>query len=277
MALGIRSYSQWFKGVMNEVADALSCNNDRSDEELTNIINLFALHRFHLTSRFNNCPMKSPQGWLCCCSNYPWASSCARHTQEASLGVALLEWAHALNQNQRGHLPWELLTRTTALNHWSLHHGCQRRTFLKRRSWTTGCGYSWRYRAVCICNLQRKRVPKPNTWQGWSACVDSTARILVIHWPSRNIKQQSPASSSFKSTSETAQNSKEQPPNLSPLPSSLQLDLVRTYRYINRSSEEWKLSDSKSSDSFEEANQPWWPWIRIRKLCLNNFWKTEEG
>ncbi len=35
MAFGIRDYSQWFSGKENIVANALSRNNDRSDEELT--------------------------------------------------------------------------------------------------------------------------------------------------------------------------------------------------------------------------------------------------
>jgi hypothetical protein len=35
MALGIRDYSQWFPGKENIVANSLSCNNIRSDEELT--------------------------------------------------------------------------------------------------------------------------------------------------------------------------------------------------------------------------------------------------
>ena len=38
MFLGIRSYSQWFKGVMNKVTDALSHDDHRSDNELTNTI-----------------------------------------------------------------------------------------------------------------------------------------------------------------------------------------------------------------------------------------------
>jgi hypothetical protein len=48
MTLGIREYSQWFKGEANVVADALSRDNDRSDEELTNI---FRTH----------CPSQIPQ------------------------------------------------------------------------------------------------------------------------------------------------------------------------------------------------------------------------
>jgi hypothetical protein len=34
---GVREYSQWFRGVENKVADALSQDNDRSDDELNNI------------------------------------------------------------------------------------------------------------------------------------------------------------------------------------------------------------------------------------------------
>jgi hypothetical protein len=33
--LGIKSYNQWFNKDSNEVSDALSCGNDRGDEELT--------------------------------------------------------------------------------------------------------------------------------------------------------------------------------------------------------------------------------------------------
>jgi hypothetical protein len=38
MLLGLKPYSHGFKGSQNKVVDALSCNKDRSDEELTNII-----------------------------------------------------------------------------------------------------------------------------------------------------------------------------------------------------------------------------------------------
>ncbi len=38
---GIKLYSQWFRGPVNEVADALSRDNDRSDEELTHVIKTF--------------------------------------------------------------------------------------------------------------------------------------------------------------------------------------------------------------------------------------------
>jgi hypothetical protein len=43
MSLGLKPYSQWFKVYEHKVADALSCNDDRRDEELTNIIKSLSL------------------------------------------------------------------------------------------------------------------------------------------------------------------------------------------------------------------------------------------
>ena len=40
--LVIKDYSQWFPGEENVVADSLSCDDDRMDKELTNILCLFA-------------------------------------------------------------------------------------------------------------------------------------------------------------------------------------------------------------------------------------------
>jgi hypothetical protein len=48
--LGLKFYSQWFKGKANEVSDALSRNDDRSDDELTKIIKTFC--PFQVPSRF---------------------------------------------------------------------------------------------------------------------------------------------------------------------------------------------------------------------------------
>ena len=41
MSLGLKSYSQWFKGKRNEVADALSWDDTRSEEDLTNTFSTF--------------------------------------------------------------------------------------------------------------------------------------------------------------------------------------------------------------------------------------------
>ncbi len=55
---GLKSYSQWFKGERNEVSDALSHDNDRTDDELILTIKLVAPPRFPLTSRFVRCQTK---------------------------------------------------------------------------------------------------------------------------------------------------------------------------------------------------------------------------
>jgi hypothetical protein len=54
----IKTYSQWFKGEENDVANALSCDNDRFDNKLTLIMKSFAPRRFPLASKFFNCPKK---------------------------------------------------------------------------------------------------------------------------------------------------------------------------------------------------------------------------
>jgi hypothetical protein len=41
MSLGIKCYSQWFPGERNQVSDAFSCDDDRSDKELTSVIKSF--------------------------------------------------------------------------------------------------------------------------------------------------------------------------------------------------------------------------------------------
>ena len=47
----VKDYSQWFPGRHNIVADALSRDDDRSDEELIKIFKPSALHRFQAISK----------------------------------------------------------------------------------------------------------------------------------------------------------------------------------------------------------------------------------
>jgi hypothetical protein len=63
MSLGIKSYSQWFKGESNEVSDALSCDDDRDDEELINIFCAFCPSQ--IPSHFRIVPLLSKiTSWL---------------------------------------------------------------------------------------------------------------------------------------------------------------------------------------------------------------------
>jgi hypothetical protein len=45
MSLEIKYYGQWYEGERNRVSDALSCDDNRSNEDLTNVIKSF----LHLT------------------------------------------------------------------------------------------------------------------------------------------------------------------------------------------------------------------------------------
>jgi hypothetical protein len=62
MSLGIKNYSQWFKGESNEVSNALSRNNDWEDKELINIFCAFCPSQIQATSELYLCPAKLPHG-----------------------------------------------------------------------------------------------------------------------------------------------------------------------------------------------------------------------
>ena len=55
MDKGIRDYSQWFQGILNQVADSLSRDHDRSDIELTKILKIFVPSQ--LPKRFKIAPL----------------------------------------------------------------------------------------------------------------------------------------------------------------------------------------------------------------------------
>jgi hypothetical protein len=62
MSLGVKNYSQWFKGESNKVSDALSRDDDRDGKELSNIFETSALHRLQATLKLYPCPKKLPHG-----------------------------------------------------------------------------------------------------------------------------------------------------------------------------------------------------------------------
>jgi hypothetical protein len=63
MDAGVKNYSQWFPGNENDVSDALSRDDDRGDEELTNILRHFVPSQ--VPSRFEIVPLpKEISSWL---------------------------------------------------------------------------------------------------------------------------------------------------------------------------------------------------------------------
>jgi hypothetical protein len=58
MTTGIREYSQWFREKDNVVANSLSCNDDQSDEELTQIFCTHCPSQIPPHFEINPCPAK---------------------------------------------------------------------------------------------------------------------------------------------------------------------------------------------------------------------------
>ena len=63
MEARVKNYSQWFAGKYNDVSDALSWDDDRSDEELTIILHTFV--PYQVPSHFEIVPLPSKiSSWL---------------------------------------------------------------------------------------------------------------------------------------------------------------------------------------------------------------------
>ncbi len=88
---GIKSYSQWFPGKENIVAEALSCNDDRTDNKLTSILYCFAPNQMPNLFRTVPLPNKIILWLILLLLKLPVRERTGRHTQEPSLGVAKVE------------------------------------------------------------------------------------------------------------------------------------------------------------------------------------------
>ena len=63
METGVKNYSQWFAGKFNDVSDALSRDDDRSDDELTSILRSFV--PLQVPSHFEIVPLPNEiSSWL---------------------------------------------------------------------------------------------------------------------------------------------------------------------------------------------------------------------
>ena len=162
MSLRLKSYNQWFEGKRNKVLGALSCNNDRSDDELTLIIKL-------------SCPTQVPS-----------------HFKIQQLLNEIISWLTALllklpakEQLREAHTRSKLGrgapgrnisnpsdSRTTStLNNSHKSNGTHSSEHLpwlsgkcgfEKISWTVGCEHSWRYHPVSFSVLSRTWIPQPN-------------------------------------------------------------------------------------------------------------------
>jgi hypothetical protein len=106
MSLGLKSYSQWFKGKRNEVADALSWDDTRSEEDLTNTFSTFCKSQI---LNFKILPLpKEITSWLTVLLiKLPVNPQYNEEHRQSKLG----------NGNDGGNITSSLETTTYSLNH----------------------------------------------------------------------------------------------------------------------------------------------------------------
>jgi hypothetical protein len=98
---GIKSYSQWFAGTENIVADALSRDDDRTDDELTSILFRFAPEQ--MPTNFEIAPLPSEiASWLTSLlSTLPVREQYREVHTRTKLGVATMARILQINRTYR--------------------------------------------------------------------------------------------------------------------------------------------------------------------------------
>ena len=257
MESGIRSYSQWFKGIENEVSDALSRDDDRTDEELTHVIKSFCpsqvpshfeirplpneitswltalLLKLPVNERYNEVHTRSKIG-RGGDGKSTWNPSESRATNSSKTSPE--------NSDTRSseRLPWlseKPDFRDQLMTPWLQAQSAVPSSVYVRPSEKT----------VTQTRLSTKTASLHSFYS------ENLGRSK-ISTHQRNTKQQSPCLSCPPSTNETPRNSNAQPPNLSHLESSSQCDPVSISRYTNLSSEEPTSSGFGTSGFSAVAN-----------------------
>jgi len=131
MSLGIKCYSQWFAGERNQVSDALSHDDDRSNEELTSVIKSFCPSQVPSHFEILSLPKEIILWLTALLLKLPVITQLSEVHTRARSGVATVERIHPFNWNQRRSLPRKLLHRSQTHHHRCTCHGCQGGKFFK--------------------------------------------------------------------------------------------------------------------------------------------------
>jgi hypothetical protein len=249
MSLGLKPYSQWFKGSIKEVADTLSCHDDRSDEELTNIIKSLCPLQVPSHIEIQQLPNKITSWLTALLLKLPMSKQLSKaHTRRKLWhGVAGQSTWYPLGSKTMTSLKTSLKSKDTL----SGKQGLQKHLMIH---------WLWEQSEV-PCSMYLQSSEKTDTPAQPSTRTDSLhgfykknfGRSKILTQP-KGTKQLSFSPSSQKSTSKTAQSLNKQPPSLLPSPSSLQCILVSTSRYTNSNNKEQKSSESATSVSSGEVN-----------------------
>ena len=105
MKNNIKNYAQFFPGSMNDVSDALSRDDDRSDEEVTNIFPSFTPSQ--IPDHFKIVPLPSEiSSWLASLlQRLPVKEQLRENTRGPGLGVDKVAKILRFNRNCRGQIP----------------------------------------------------------------------------------------------------------------------------------------------------------------------------
>ncbi len=175
--LGIKCYSQWFEGERNQVSDALSPDEDRSNEELTNTIKSCCTSQVATHVKILQLP-KEITSWLTVLLlKLPVSAQLSKVHTRSKIGRGADGKKTSNQLESRTISSLKKIQRTQTHHHRLVCHGYQGSKVFRTIAWTTGCRHSKGYHAVCMHNLSKKWVPEPIHWQQQAACIHSTARI----------------------------------------------------------------------------------------------------
>ena len=126
MSIGIKCYSQWFEGKRNQVSDALSCDDDRSIEELTNMIKSFCISQVPSHFEILQLP-KEITSWL---TALLFKSPVSAQLSEVHTRSKIRHGASGKNTSSQSESrkisSSKFFQRTQTHHHRCVCHGCQR-------------------------------------------------------------------------------------------------------------------------------------------------------
>jgi len=257
MSLGLKSYSQWLEGKRNQVSDALSRDNDRSDEDLTLIIK-------------SSCPTQVPS-----------------HFEIQQLPSEIISWLTALllklpvkEQLREVHTKSKLGRGTAGKN--TCNPSDSKTTTTSRTShesngtpssehlpWLSG---KRGFRESLMDDWLQTQSEVPSSiyrrpLENMGTQIQPLTRTANLHGfyneslgrsktktLQKTTKQPSQSQSSQKSTSDAVPSSNEQPPNLPHSPSCLPCNHASTSKSTNPNNDGRKSSDSAISASSEDPS-----------------------
>ena len=124
----IREYSQWFRGADNNVADALSRDNDRTDDELTQILRSHCSSQLPQHSKIVPLPNKIVSWLTSLLLRLPAKQQLVETHSTTKLGRGTALRVLQIYRTRRQPFPRRHVPNPPNRNHWRFPRGCASRT-----------------------------------------------------------------------------------------------------------------------------------------------------